>query len=145
LLVKINRRIAEVCNRARAVEQRARGGIGVPALFGTDVPNAIRVAVAILAEKSASGSFHHECRNVGTLLSPAAGTEPNDLLAVRESFRRGGILRPHVLCEVGRTIDEMSNLTLMEGAFRRFLALEPDTECDDLINARALVSVVGRR
>ena len=144
-ITKITRQIAEVCNRARAIEQRARGGIGIPALFTTDVPNAIRVALAILIGKSLSGSWQHECRYVGTILQPAAGADVNDLLSVREAFRRSGLLRPHVHCDVGRTIDEMGNITLAEGAFRRLLALEPDSECDELMKARSIVSVCGKR
>ena len=145
MVAKITRRIAEVCNRARAIEQRARGSIGIPALFPADVPNAIRVAVAILIGKSLSGSWGHESRNVGTFLQPAAGADPSDLLAVREAFRKGGLLRQHILCDAGRTMDEMSNLSLKEGAFRRLLALEPDSECDDLLKARALVALNGKR
>lgn len=144
-VAKITRRIAEVCNRARAIEQRARGGIGVPTLFATDVPNAIRVALAILVGKSLSGSWSHECRSVGTMLQPAAGADINDLLVVREAFRKGGIIRPHIHCEIGRTVEEMSNLAITEAAFRRLLALEPDSECDDLVRARAIVGVNGRR
>jgi len=144
-VAKITRRIAEVCNRARAVEQRARGGIGIPTLFAADVSNAVRVALAILIGKSLSGSWQHECRFVGTLLQPAAGADSNDLITVREAFRKGGLLRPHLHCEVGRTVDEMGNLTLTEAAFRKLLALEPDNECDDIIKARALVATVGRK
>lgn len=144
-VAKITRRIAEVCNRARAIEQRARGAIGIPAILGSDVPNVIRLAVAILAGKSAAGSWIHECRNVGQLLPAAGGADPQDLLTVREAFRKSGLLRPLIHCDPGRTLDEMSNLTFTEAAFRRLLALEPDTECDDLLKARALVAVVGKR
>jgi len=145
MVAKITRRIAEVCNRARAIEQRARGSIGIPALFPADVPNAIRVALAILIGKSLSGSWGHECRNVGTLLQPSAGADPGDLLAVREAFRKGGLLRAHMHVETGRTVDEMGNLTLTEGAFRRLLALEPDSECEDIIRARQIVAACGKR
>ena len=144
-VTKITRRIAEVCNRARAIEQRARGGIGIPALLSADVPNAIRVATAILVCKSHSGSWQHECRSVGTLLQPAAGADITDLITVREAFRKAGLLRPNLHCEPGRTLDETSNLTLTETAFRKLLALEPDSECDDIIKARALVAALGKR
>ena len=144
-IAKITRRIADVCNKLRAIEQRAKGGIGIPALFGTDLPNAIRAAVAILAGKSLSGSWNHECRIVGNLLQPAGGAEPSDLLAVREAFRKGGLLRPHIHWEAGRTFDEMANVTLSENSYRKLLALEPDSECDDVIRARALVATLGRK
>jgi hypothetical protein len=144
-VAKITRRIAEVCNRARAIEQRARGSIGIPALFQADVPNAIRVAIAILVGKSLSGSWMHECRDVGRFLQPAAGADANDLIAVREAFRKSGLLRQHIHCETGRTVDEMGNLSLTEGSFRKLLALEPDSECDDIIKARQLVGVPGKR
>lgn len=144
-VTKITRRIAEVCNRARAIEQRSRGNIGIPALFESDVPNAIRVTVAILIGKSLSGAWMHECRSVGSILQPAAGADFNDLLAVREAFRLGGMLRQHCHCDPGRTIDEIGSLSLTEGAFRRLLALEPDTECDEIVKARAMVAVCGKR
>jgi hypothetical protein len=144
-VAKITRRIAEVCNRARAIEQRARGSIGIPALFQADVPNAIRVAIAILVGKSLSGSWMHECRDVGSFLQPAAGADANDLIAVREAFRKSGLLRQHIHCETGRTVDEMGNLSLTEGSFRKLLALEPDSECDDIIKARQLVGVPSKR
>jgi hypothetical protein len=144
-VAKITRQIAEVCNRSRAIEQRSRGTIGVPTIFDSDVPNAIRVALAILAGKSFSGSWQHECRYVGTILQPAAGAEINDILTVRESFRKGGLLRQHILCESGRTLEEMKNLAMSEKSFRKFLALEPDSECEDLLKAQALVAVSGRR
>lgn len=145
VVAKATKRIAEVCNRARAIEQRARGAIGIPVLFGADAPNAIRVAMAILIGKSFSGSWYHECRTVGGILQPAAGTDINDLIIVREAWRKGGVLRQHCHCESGRTIDETYNLTLTEGAFRRILALESDSECDDIIKAKALVGASGRR
>ena len=144
-VAKINRQIAEVCNRARAIEQRSRGTIGVPALFESDIPNAIRVALSILVGKSFSGSWQHECRYVGTILQPAAGADVNDILIVRESFRKSGLLRPHILCDAGRTLEEMKNLTMSEKSFRRFLALEPDSECEELIKAQTLVALCGRR
>ena len=144
-VAKITRQIAEVCNRLRAIEQRSRGTLGVPTLFDADVPNAIRVALSILVGKSFSGSWQHECRYVGTLLLPSAGADINDTLTVRESFRKGGLLRPHILCEPGRTIEEIGNLAMNERSFRRFLALEPDSECEELVNARMLVALNGRR
>ncbi len=79
------------------------------------------------------------------MLQPAAGADATDLIAVREAFLRGGLLRLHILCEPGRTIDEASSLTLTEGAYRKLLALAPDSECDDLVKARALVAVSGKR
>jgi hypothetical protein len=142
---KINKRIADACNKLRSVEQRGRGCIGIPAVLGADVPNAIRTAVAILAGKSISGHWTHETHHLGTLLLPAGGNNPQDLLAVREAFRKTGLLRPHVRCELGRTLDELSNLTLAESTFRQLLALEPDSECEDVIRARELVAVLGRR
>ena len=145
VVAKIGRDVAEACNRTRAIEQRSKGLIGVPTLFSTDVPNAIRVALSILVGKSFSGSWQHECRHVGTLLLPSAGADINDTLVVREAFRRNGLLRPHILCEPGRTIEEIGNLAMSERSFRKFLALEPDSECEELINARALVAVSGRR
>jgi len=144
-VTKITRLIAEVCNRARAIEQRSRGTIGVPTLFDADVPNAIRVALSILVGKSFSGSWQHELRYVGTLLLPSAGSDINDTLTVRESFRKNGLLRPHVLCDSGRTLEEFKNLTMVEKSFRKFLALEPDMECEELLKAQALVAVNGRR
>ena len=144
-VAKITRHIAEVCNRSRAIEQQSRGTIGVPTIFESDVPNAIRVALAILVGKSFSGSWQHECRYVGTILQPAAGADINDLLIVRESFRKGGLLRPHVLCEPGRTMEEMKNLAMSEKSFRKFIALEPDSECEDLLKAQALLAGNGRR
>lgn len=113
-------------------------------LRAADVPNAVRVAVAILIGKSLSGAWTHECRFVGSMLQPAAGAECNDLVTVREAFRKDGMLRPHVLCDAGRTLDEMGSLTLTEGAFRKLLALEPDSECEDLLKAQALVAVNGK-
>ena len=145
LVEKINRRIADTCNKLRAIEQRAKGGIGIPAVFETDVPNCIRVAVAIFAGRAISGSWGHETRYVGNLLQPAGGDSPQDLLTVRESFRKTGLLRQHIHCEPGRTIDEMGNLTLSETSFRKLLALEPDSECDELFNARSMVALLGRR
>ena len=142
---KINKRVADACNKLRAIEQRARGGIGIPTVLGTDVPNAIRAAVAILAGKSLSGHWSHETHHLGVLLLSAGGNNPQDLLAVREAFRKTGLLRPHVRCEPGRTLDELSNLTLTESSFRQLLALEPDSECDDMIRAKELVGVIGRR
>ena len=136
---------AEVCNRARAIEQRSQGKIGIPTLLETDIPNAIRVAIAILAGKSLSGSWQHECRDVGRILQPAAGGDANDLLLVREAFRRNGLLRPHLHLVVGRTIDEMGNLTLTEKAFRQLLVMEPDSECGDLLTAQTSVAVLGKR
>ena len=144
-VAKITRLIAEVCNRTRAIEQRSRGTIGVPTLFDNDVPNAIRVALSILVGKSFSGSWQHECRYVGTILQPAAGADINDILTVRESFRRGGLLRQHILCDSGRTLEELKNLAMSEKSFRKFLALEPDSECEELLKAQALVAVCGRR
>ena len=144
-VAKINRQIAEVCNRARAIEQRSRGTIGVPTIFESDVPNCIRVALAILSGKSFSGSWQHECRYLGTLLQPAAGASIEETLIVRESFRKGGLLRQHILCESGRTLEELKNLALSEKSFRKFLALEPDSECEDLLKAQALVAAIGRR
>lgn len=136
----INKRIADTCNKLRALEQRARGEIGIPALFGTDVPNVIRVAVSLLAGKSTSGLFPHETRRLSDFLVPAAGNTPQDLVTVREAFRKTGILRPHIHCNVGRTFDEMDYLTFTESAFRKLLALEPDSECEDLFKARELVA-----
>jgi len=132
-------RITERCNKLRAIEQRSKGAIGIPSVLGKDVPNAIRVAVAILAGKATSGSWPHETHSVGSLLQPAGGADPKDLLAVREAFRQCGILRPHIHCEQARTIDELSNLAITETSYRLLLALEPDSECDELIKARKLV------
>jgi hypothetical protein len=145
IVAKINRQIAENCNRMRAIEQRARGGIGIPTLLGQDVPNVIRVAVAILAGKSLSGSWGHECRSLGGLLQPAGGSDPEDVLVVREAFRKSGVLRPHIHSEPGRTLDELGHLTLTEVAFRKLLSLEPDGECEDWLRAKALVAVTGKR
>lgn len=142
---KIDLKIAETCNKLRSIEQRTRGVIGIPALFGEDKPNAIRIVLAILAGKAVSGYWSHEVHHVGAILLPAGGTNPQDLITVREAFRKTGCLRPHIRFEAGRTIDEMSNLTLTETAIRQFLALEPDTECDDVVGARELVALLGRR
>jgi hypothetical protein len=142
---KINLKIAETCNKLRSIEQRARGCIGIPALLGEDVPNAIRLVLAILAGKSLSGYWSHETHHVGAILLPAGGTDPQDLITVREAFRKSGCLRPHIRFEAGRTLDEMSNLTLTETAFRQFLALEPDSECDDVVRAREMIAQLGRR
>ena len=141
---KITRQIADLCNKLRAIEQRAKGAIGIPALFDKDVPNVIRGVVAILAGKSLMGIWGHECRNVANMLTPAGGADPLDILAVRESFRKGGLLREHTHSEPARVIDEMASLTLSESAFRKLLALEPDYECEELVNARAMVAVAGK-
>ena len=142
-LATINRRLAEVSNKLRAIEQRSRGVLGVPALFEVDVPNVIRGVIAILVGKSLAGSWPHECRNLGNLLPASGGVDPRELMTVREAFRRSGILRQHINGDPGRTLDEMSNLTLSEVSFRKLLALETDNECADLVKARALVAAVG--
>lgn len=66
---------------------------------------------------------------------------PKDLIALREAFRKHRLRRPHILCTVGWTIDEFENLTLKESAFLRLLALESDSECEELYKARELVAV----
>ena len=142
-LATITRRLAEVCNKLRAIDQRSRGVLGVPALFAVDVPNAIRDVIAILVGKSLSGSWPHECRNLGNLLPASGGADPQELITVREAFRKGGLMRQHIHAEPGRTLDELANLTLSEASFRKLLALEPDSECDELAKARALVAAVG--
>lgn len=144
-VTKINQQVAETCNRARAIEQLAHGCIGVPALFGVDIPNAIRVVVAILLGKSLAGTWTYESKNVGALLLPASGGNADDMIVAREAFSSRGILRKHIHCELGRTIDETDKLSLTESAFRTLLALEPDSECEDLIQARSLASTNGRR
>lgn len=140
LVETINKKIADTCNKLRSIEQRGRGEIGVPVLFGQDVPNVIRLAVSILVGKSISGRYPHETRRLGDFLMPVGGNCPKDLLTIREAFRKTGLLRPHVHCSLGRTIDEIDNLTLTESSFRQLLALEPDSECGDLYKARELVS-----
>jgi hypothetical protein len=142
---RTTKQIAEVCNRARAIEQRARGGIGIPAVFGSDVPNTIRVAIAVLAGNSLTGAWSHECRVLGTLVQTAGGADPQELLTIREAFRKGGLLRKHCHCDPGRTMGEIGNVTLTESVFRKLLALEPDDECDELLRARALLGVTGKR
>jgi|GEM_PF-1540455 len=144
IAAKITRQIADVCNKSRAIEQRSKGSIGIPALFGKDVPNVIRSALAILVGKSLMGVWNVECRSVANLLTPAGGADPLELMAVREAFRKDGLLRQYIHCEPARTIDEMTNVTLTEVAFRKLLALEPDYECEQLLNARALVAVSGK-
>ena len=142
---RTSKRIAEVCNKARAIEQRAKGILGIPALFGADVPNSLRVAVAVLAEKCLKGAWTHECRYAGMLVLISGGADPQELLSVREAFRKGGILWRHCHCDAGRTLDEAANLTLTETSFRKYLALEPDYECEEIIEARKLVNLLGKR
>ena len=142
---RTSKRIAEVANKARAIEQRAKGSLGIPVLFNSDVPNSLRVAVAVMAEKSLKSAWTHECRYVGTLVLISGGADPQELLSVREAFRKGGILRQHCHCDQGRTLDEAGNLTLTETSFRKYLALEPDHECEEIIEARRLVNLIGKR
>ena len=141
---RANKRIIEVCNQTRAVEQMSRGSLGTHALLGTDLPNALRVAVAVVITKNLTGTCTTECRYLGNLIQVAGGAEIADQILVRQAFERKGVLRPHILCEVGRTLDEFSNITLSESAFRKIAALDADSECDELIRARALVGS-GRR
>lgn len=145
IVEKVTKLLADGCNKMRAIEQRAKGSIGIPALFGLDVANSIRAAVAILASKALSDAWHHETRSVGILLPSAGGSDPHELITVREAFRKNGLLRPYIHCETGRTLDEFGNLTLKETSFRTLLNLEPDSECDDLIMARQLVAVSSKR
>jgi len=144
IVKKATSRIAEVCNKLRSIEQRAKGCIGIPVLFDADVPNVIRVVIAFLAGKATSGIWMQETRYLSTLLQPAGGSNPGDLLAVREAFRKTGLLRPYVHCESGRTLDELCDLVLTETSYRKLLALEPDSECDDLAEARKLVAFSGK-
>lgn len=144
---KLSRKIADQCNKQRAIEQRSGGSIGIPAVFGTDLPNVLRAVVAVLAAKALAGNLlEADTRYLSRLAALCATTaSPDDLLAVREAFRKVGALRPQVYVEAGRTLDELGNITLTETAFRKLLALEPDSECDDLMQAKALVGVTGRR
>ena len=141
---RANKRIIEVCNQTRAVEQMSRGSLGIPAVFGEDLQNCLRIAVAVMVTKSLTGTCTSDCRYLGNLIQVAAGEIP-DQITVRQAFERKGVLRPHILCEVGRTLDEFSNITLTESAFRKIAALDGDSECDELLRARALVAVSGRR
>ena len=133
MVAKLNQKIVQACNQLRSIEQLSRHELGVVRLMGEDVPNSIRVLMAILIGKSLAGSWTYELRNVGTLILPAAGDDVAEQLAVREAFGQNGMMRKYVLCKVGRTIDETSDLTFKESAFRTILALEPDTECDELL------------
>lgn len=143
----LNRTIADLCNKERAIEQRSGGKLGIPAVFSQDIPNVLRVVVAVLGAKALSGGvLEVDTRSLGRLGSLAAGGHnPDDLLIVREAFRKSGLLRPHCHVDAGRTLDELANITLTENAFRKLLGLEPDSECDDLMRARALVAVMGKR
>ncbi|MDD2600027.1 MAG: hypothetical protein PHO37_12515 [Kiritimatiellae bacterium] len=134
LVARTNIQLDDGCNKLRAIEQSSNGAIGIPALFGTDLPNPIRIAIAILAGKATSGAWPHATHCVGTMLQPSAGTSPKDLLLVRESFSKSGALRPHIHCRLARVIDEISDLTLRESSYRRLLALEPDYECEEFFN-----------
>jgi hypothetical protein len=146
-VAKLNRTIADLCNNQRAIEQRSGIKLGIPSLFGHDLPNVLRVLVAVLGAKALSGGvLEVDTRSLGRLGSLAAGAHsPDDLLIVREAFRKSGLLRPHCHVDMGRTLDELANISLTESSFRKLLGLEPDSECDDLMRARALVAVMGKR
>ena len=135
----LNRQASEICDRMRVMETNARGAIGIPAVFKQDVPNVIRIAVAFLAGKSLSASLYQETRTVAALCEMAGGNAPDEMLLLREAMVRSGVLRPHIHCTAGRTIDELENLTLTENAFRKLLSLEPDSEMADIVASQSMV------
>ena len=133
-------KIAEICNRMRAIEGRAKGSLGIPALFGSDLPNVFRVGLALLIGNGISSLMHYSCRDVANFLDTVAGShKPEDQLLVRESFAKNGILRPHLHFEFEKSIDMFDRLSLRETSFRKLLGLAPDDECDVYLNALTLV------
>jgi hypothetical protein len=61
-----------------------------------------------------------------------AGNDPKELLLVHDAFRSDGALRPLVHFHSGRTVGELTDLTMTEEAFRKLLALSPDLEMEAL-------------
>ena len=105
VIKKTTQGISDVCNKLQSIEQLACGKIGIPALFDIDdVPSAIRVIVALLAQKSTSGTWLYEARFLNTFLQLAGGNRLEDLLIVREAFRNTGMFRPHVHLASGEVL-----------------------------------------
>ena len=133
-------KIAELCNRSRAIEGKAKGSLGIPALFGSDLPNVFRVAISLLIQNALSSTMCSACRDVTMFLDFAAGAhKPEDQLLVRESLTKDGVFRPHLHFEFERSIDLFERLSLREKAFRKLLGLAVDTECDEFVRALTLV------
>jgi len=132
-LAASNQKIASMCDRMRLAERQAGGRLGVPALIsGGDIPNPVRTVLAFLISKCLSQVVFRECRTVGDLAETAAGNDSNQLLEVHDAFSKGGTLRPHIHYDYGRTISEISDITLKESAFRQLLGLAQDSELETL-------------
>ena len=141
---ELNLKILDVCDQTRAIEQLAEGELGIPVQFGADVPDPIRIVVALLLGKALSGAWEYDSKDVGTIVLSASGCNVAIMLLVREAFASQGILRKHIHCELGRTVDENYNLSLKESTFRTLLALESDSEHEELIKAKTLVIRNGK-
>lgn len=138
-LLDTKSRIAAICNEMRTYEKNHKG-IGVLALFKRDVPDVIRVAVAMLLAQSHSGAVDHDCRSVSRLAQCAAGDDVAGLVTIREAFHSNGTLRPFVNFDYGRSVDELDRLGFKESAVCRLLnyTMAVAQEFDDLAKCREL-------
>ena len=131
-LAKLNQHIASLCDRMRIIERQAGGVLGVPALIQGDVPNPVRLVLALLVGKMLTDATSTETRRVSTLAETCGATEPMDLLTIHNAFKKQGVLRRHLLFEYGRTVSEINDPTLTEQAFCTFLNLPDDGEMSEL-------------
>ena len=123
-LAALRVRIAKLASEMCDIEQKAGKKLGALALFGAEPEPPVRLAVALLTGKALSDSVASRVMTVGELAQFCVGNScPDDLLIVRRAFARGGILRPHCVFQMGRSLDETRRLYLCEKSLGIALAL----------------------
>jgi len=125
-LSEVNKEIEGVCNRLAQIE--AERPVGAMALIGdAEIPDSIRMVVAILALNRLSGPAESDFRKVSDLQDFCGGRCPKTALAIRDAFTLTGQLRPYVHLGPASVIDE-AMVVMKETAFAEVLGRTPSDE-----------------
>jgi hypothetical protein len=138
-LAEVNRGIDKYCNQLKAIEAETNDTFGIAALLKEDVPDSVRIALAILTAQVLTGEV--TIHDIAHLSELAAGREPEGLVQIHEAFTcsPSGVLRTH--CSLNfRNAKNLGQVrpTLMESAFRIVCGLSVDVEFDEIIRVETL-------
>ena len=114
---ELQARIAVLAQEQRQVEEQAEMRLGVLALLDTEPALPVRLAVALLTGKALSGALSNRIDSVSELAEHAVpNSNPADILRIRQSFSRGGVLRPHCSFIMRRNLGSCQRVALTERA-----------------------------
>jgi len=123
----LQRELHNACEAMRRIEKDSRHRLGVGALTGSDLPDALRIAICILAGKCCTDAV--QVTSVSALAELSAGHDAAGLLLVHEAMKKGGALRDYVSLDFlgARNLGE-ADPALTEAALERLFRLHASVE-----------------